>query len=282
MRQEHQLNYRMEKLEGDTHKLFLYDEISSVGDFDWSTWEYKDSETSAKHVQELLDEIPSNSTIEVHLNSRGGEVGEGTAIYNLLRQKSSQDDCLIIGYVDGCAYSIAMTIAMACDEIHMGLGTSMFLHNPWTLAIGDAEELRAEAERMDALTLASRQLYMSRAKNITEDEIREMMDKETMLDPESCLKYGFCDVIDKYDAQEKQPAESVRTLPDAEDVMELKRQLKEQAFTRKEVAKMLGGLKTAPTEPEQGEPEQEKPEKAPDEHISTIKDTLIAAMLQQK
>lgn len=278
MRQEHKLNYRMERLEGDTHKLFLYDEISSTGDFDWNTWEYKDSETSAKHIQALLDDIPANSTIEVHLNSRGGEVSEGTAIYNLLRQKSQKDDCLIIGYVDGYAYSIAMTIAMACDEIHMGLGTSMLIHNPWTFAIGNAEELRAEADRMDALALASRQLYMNRAKNLTEEQLIEMMDKETLMDPETCLKYGFCDVVDKYEKEGAKPQENT----DDEKVKELKRQLKEQAFTRSEVEKMLDGLKMPRAEPKTEKPRQEHSPKAPVEHTYTIKDTLIAAMNQHK
>lgn len=278
MRQEHKLNYRMERLEGDTHKLFLYDEISSTGDLDWNTWEYKDSETSAKHIQALLDEIPANSTIEVHLNSRGGEVSEGTAIYNLLRQKSQKDDCLIIGYVDGYAYSIAMTIAMACDEIHMGLGTSMLIHNPWTFVIGNAEELRAEADRMDALALASRQLYMNRAKNLTEEQLMEMMDKETLMDPETCLKYGFCDVVDKYEKEVIKPQENT----DDEKVKELKRQLKEQAFTRSEVEKMLDGLKMPRAEPKTEKPRQEHSPKAPVEHTYTIKDTLIAAMDQHK
>lgn len=278
MKQEHKLNYRMEKLEGtDVHKLFLYDEIASAGEFDWSTWEYKDSETSAKHIKSLLDEIPKNCIIEVHLNSRGGEVSEGTAIYNLLRQKSQQDDCLIVGYVDGYAYSIAMTIAMACDEIHMGLGTSMLIHNPWTFAIGNADELRAEADRMDALALSSRQLYMHRAKNLTDEQLKDMMDRETLLDPESCFKYGFCDIIDTYEAEADSQKKGSR---DAEEVQELRRQLKEQAFTKSEVAKMLDGLKMPRAEPDLGKSKQEH--NAPEEHRSTIKDTLIAAMRQHK
>ena len=203
--QHHDIKYRMEsrKSEAEAYRLFLYDEISSVGEFNWSTWEFEESETSAKHMKELLDEIPAESTIEVHLNSRGGEVAEGVTIYNLLRQKSQKDDCLISVYVDGYAYSIAMTIAMAGDEIHMGLGTSMLIHNPWGVVAGNADQLRVYADQLDALADSSRQLYMARAKNLTEEELKEMMDRETLLDPESCLKYGFCDVIDRYEKQEE-------------------------------------------------------------------------------
>lgn len=97
--------------------------------------------------------------------------------------------------MDGMAYSVAMNIVMACDEIRMGLGTSMFLHNPWTVAKGNADKLRAMADQLDELSEASVQLYMSRASGITEEELRQMMKKETMLAPDKCLQYGFCDIV---------------------------------------------------------------------------------------
>ena len=184
------------------HKIFFYDDISRLGEFDWNEWAYKESETSAKFIQKKLDEIPAGATIEVHVNSRGGDVGEGTAIYNLLCQKAKNDGCRIVGYVDGYAYSIAMTIVMACDEIHMGLGTSMFLHMPWMVVAGNAKELRSAADDLDVLSEASLQLYLHRAKNLTEDELRELMEKETTLGPQDCLAFGFCDVVDTYEAEE--------------------------------------------------------------------------------
>lgn len=282
--ERHKLNYRMEarKSEAEAYRLFLYDEISSVGEFNWSTWDFDESETSAKHVKELLDEIPAESVIEVHLNSRGGEVAEGVTIYNLLRQKSQKDDCLIDVYVDGYAYSIAMTIAMAGDTIHMGLGTSMLIHNPWGVVAGNAEQLRVYADQLDALADSSRQLYAARAKNVTEEELKEMMDKETLLDPETCLKYGFCDVIDRYEkledpedtddpADPEKPEEKAEKQQVTETVESLRAQLKEQAFVRSEVEKMLSGLKQE--EPEKQEAQEEIPEKK-----ETIGTTLIAAM----
>ena len=273
--EQYKLNYRMEAREsGDEkiHRLFLYDDISSYGDFNWNTWDYEESETSAKHIRALLDEIPKESTIEVHLNSRGGEVAEGVTIYNLLRQKSQKDDCLIDVYVDGYAYSVAMTIAMAGDTIHMGMGTSMLIHNPWGVVAGNAAELRSYADQLDALSEASLQLYMNRAKNITREELKDMMDKETLMDPEMCLKYGFCDLIDKYEKQEDLPKDENGT------VEQLRRQLKEQMFTRTEVEKMLSGLtaKAEALEIEKLEPEEPKQEEQKEE--KKIGDTLIAAL----
>lgn len=194
---QHRTRYRFEQSVSGSetvHKLYIYDEVSAQGKFNWNTWNYDESETSAKYFRNQLDDIPNGETIELHVNSAGGNVGEGVTIYNLLRQKAGTGS-RIVGYVDGMAYSIAMTIAMACDEIHMGLGTSMFLHNPWTVVSGNADQLRAMADQLDELSEASLQLYMSRATGITVDELREMMKKETMLAPDKCLQYGFCDVV---------------------------------------------------------------------------------------
>lgn len=193
---KHITNYRFEQRAGTNgpYKLYVYDDVRKNGKFNWEEWKYEDSETSAKYFRDRLDEIPDGADIELHVNSAGGEVGEGVAIYNLLRQKS-QAGSRIVGYVDGMAYSVAMDIIMAADEIHMGLGTSMFLHNPWALVAGNAKALRNQADQLDALADASRQLYMARATDLTIEELAEMMDKETMLTPDQCKQYGFCDFV---------------------------------------------------------------------------------------
>ena len=243
--QELKIMFRAEKKNSEKarHKLYVYDSIRAVGPFNWKEWKYEESETSAKHFRDLLDEIPDGEEIELHVNSAGGEVGEGVTIYNLLRQKSEAGS-RIVGYVDGMAYSVAMDIAMAADELHMGLGTSMFLHNPWCACIGNAEQLRNQANQLDALAKASRELYASRA-TISEDEIKEMMDSETMLAPSDCLKYGFCDVVDNYKAEGKDEEEGEDSEDDAEDPGEDDdkdkqiRQLKEALFRKEQIENMV-------------------------------------------
>lgn len=220
------LVYRFQQeADGTIHKLYLYDTVTKYGDFNWHSWEYEDSETSAKYFRDALDDIPDDHEIHLHINSMGGEVGEGVAIYNLLRQKSQQG-CNIVAYIDGMAYSVAADIAMAADELHMGLGTSMLLHFPWMYTVGNAEQLRQAADQLDALGEASVQLYLSRAKNLTAEELREMMRKETVLDPETCLQYGFCDVVDEYKADpEKMSAQ--QNAVDAALLQKLQRELME-------------------------------------------------------
>ena len=72
-------------------KLYIYDDVSEYGEFDWWTWEYKESETSAKYFKKALENVSESDTIELHINSYGGSVKEGVAIYNLLKQKKCKE-----------------------------------------------------------------------------------------------------------------------------------------------------------------------------------------------
>lgn len=237
--------FRQEAGEKETvHRIDLYDAVTKYGSFNWNTWDYEDSETSAKHFRDFLNGIPDGEPIHLHINSQGGEVGEGVTIYNLLRQKS-QAGSKITGFVDGMAYSVAADIAMACDDLHMGLGTSMLLHYPWMFASGNAEQLREYADQLEALGEASVQLYMARAKNLTEEELREMMRRETMMDPETCLKYGFCDVVDQYKAKEPEEDPAAQMQQMQRELSESRRQAREaqeQVRVQLEINRAVLGL----------------------------------------
>lgn len=252
---KHKMKYRFEQSAG-VHKLYVYDNVRAQGSFNWNTWEYEDSETSAKYFRDRLDGIPDGADIELHVNSAGGEVGEGVAIYNLLVLKRKAGS-RIVGYVDGMAYSVAMDIIMACDEIHMGLGTSMFLHNPWACASGNAEALRGIADQLDALADASAKLYLSRAKNLSEDELKEMMRKETMLAPDTCKQYGFCDFVGDEEGSRTSvdgagtgdgsgPDEDDPTALDDGGKDRLLQQLKEQLYQQRQINQMLRGIGEKP------------------------------------
>lgn len=236
------LKYRFLQQAGGVHKLYLYDDVRASGTFNWETWEFDESETSAKAFRDQLSEIPDGDLIELHVNSAGGEVNEGVAIYNMIKQTTQR--CPVVGYVDGMAYSIAMDIVMACDEIHMGLGTTMFLHYPWMGGIsGNATQLRNYADQLDAMGDSSVQLYMARAKNLEEAELRAMMEKETMLSPNMCLKYGFCDYVDDYKAVSLEAEET-------EQLREQVKQLVEQTQKQAEIIEMLQKAQETPKQEE--------------------------------
>lgn len=249
---------------GTKHMLYIYDSVRKYGKFNWQTWQYEDAETSAKRFRDLLDEIPDGESIELHVNSVGGEVGEGVTIFNLIKQKQDRGS-KITAYVDGMAYSVAMDIVLAAKEVHMGLGTTMFLHNPWLTCSGNAAQLRGYADQLDAMTDASVQLYLSRsAGKVGEAELRDMMEKETMLDPQKCVEYGFCDVIDDFKAQEDN---------EDEDKDEIIQELRNQLFRQQEVNRMMQFAGFAPAKQEAPPAENEAEKRA-----KVMRETMAAAM----
>lgn len=208
---------------GTVHKIYLYDEVKAKGDFNWETWKYDESETSAKHFRELLETVGENDTIELYINSDGGSVKEGTAIFtNLKRCKAHKT-----GYVDGVANSIAATILQACDHRVMGEGTGMVLHNMWTVAVGNADEIRNEADKLDAWMKASRALFMQRCGGkITEDRLKEIMDKETLLGPDDALEIGVIDEISGRSTVEVNEA-----MQSTRDIKEMKDKIRQSGFS---------------------------------------------------
>lgn len=167
---------------GETYKLFVYDNVRRDG------WE--ESETSAKYFAEKLSEIPEGSTLEVHINSDGGDAFEGTAIYNQLKSAPIKK----IGIVDGHAFSAATFILQACDERVMETGTTLLIHNAWTFAIGNANELRAVADDLDKLMESNRSIYLERC-SMSEEELISLMAEDRMLSPKEALEFGFVDRI---------------------------------------------------------------------------------------
>ncbi|MCI8507553.1 MAG: Clp protease ClpP [Lachnospiraceae bacterium] len=183
----------------NTYKMYIYDDVSAYGKFDWNTWSYLESETSANYFREQLDMIPENATIELYVNSNGGSVKEGVSIYNqLLRHKANK-----VAYVDGFAYSVASLICMACSKVVMGMGTSMLVHNMWMEVAGNAEELRKAADDLDALMETNRKIYLKRSGGrISEEELSNIMEEERILTPSECLQYGFADQILEMDEED--------------------------------------------------------------------------------
>ena len=200
----------------NTYKMYIYDDVKAYGKFDWNTWSYLKSETSANYFREQLDMIPENATIELYVNSNGGSVKEGVSIYNqLLRHKANK-----VAYVDGFAYSVASLICMACSKVVMGMGTSMLVHNMWMEVAGNAEELRKAADDLDALMETNRKIYLKRSGGrISEEELSVIMEEERILTPSECLQYGFADQILELNEEDDTEEDSGEDL-DEEDTEE--------------------------------------------------------------
>jgi ATP-dependent protease ClpP protease subunit len=118
--------------------------VRIFGDIGESWW--GDSVSAAQFAKDL-DALGSVKALEVRLNSPGGDMFDGVAIFNTLRNH----DARVTVYVDGLAASAASIVAMAADELVMGTGTQLMIHNAWMFAIGDANDLRKEASVLDGL-----------------------------------------------------------------------------------------------------------------------------------
>lgn len=171
--------------------IYLYDNIK--GDkYNWWTDELEKSETSAKHVKEVLEQAGEVNTINLYINSYGGDVKEGLGIYNQLKRKA----CQKVAYIDGFACSIASVIAMACDKVVMGNNSLMMIHHASMGAYGNADELRKAANDVEVIDKASCSSYLTKAGDkLTEQMLTELLDNQTWLNAEQCIEYGLADEI---------------------------------------------------------------------------------------
>lgn len=175
----------------NTLDMYLYGVVQSDY-FDWLNWEMKQSETSANYFREELAKYPDAKQINVYINSYGGSVFEGTAIYSQLRRHPAQKTV----YVDGFACSIASVIAMAGDKVVMPKNTMMMVHNMVNIVAGNATQLRKAADDLDTIMEGNRQAYLQKSNGkISEEKLIEILDAETWLTAEQCLQYGFADEL---------------------------------------------------------------------------------------
>lgn len=182
--------------DGTSADLYIFGDICA-----WP-WEPQGEQSGASIVRQLkeldVDEI------KVHINSYGGDVAEGLAIYNVLREHKAQ----VVTICDGFACSAASVVFMAGDKRVMQPASLLMIHNAWTIAMGNAEELRKTADDIETITQASVEAYKKVA-TISEDEIKALMDAETWILPKDAVDYGFAtDIDDEDDDDDDEPKQS--------------------------------------------------------------------------
>ena len=165
-------------------------DIQVYGDITSSKWEDSDV-TSYDLVNELagldVDEV------NVYINSYGGEVAEGLAIYHALKRHPAR----VSTYCDGFACSIASVIFMAGDVRVMGDASLLMIHNASTVAAGTSAELSKAAEDLETISNQVRQAYLNAGVALSEDELQDMLDTETWLTPVQALELRFATAIAK-------------------------------------------------------------------------------------
>ena len=194
-------------------------------------------------------------TINVYINSYGGEVAEALAIYSALKRHSAS----VHTYCDGFACSAATIVFCAGDVRTMGSIALMMIHDCMSyLGYVNSAEMRKAADDNDKINQSSINAYLA-VSNLEEDEIRSLMAKETWLTAEECLKYGFATDIAKEEESDKAQQSAFGSIREA--VLNRAGERSTLAEINRKLAKILDALEDEDEE----EPEEKDAKNDPDE-----------------
>lgn len=170
--------YNMQQ-SGKTVDILIFGDITS--------WRWTENDVSGYSFAKELNAAGDVDEIIVHINSYGGEVSEGFAVYNTLKNHPAK----VTTICDGFACSAASVIFMAGEKRIMNPLSALWIHNVQTWASGDGNAHRKAADESDHLTELSKQAYTSVGLRITDDELAAMMNMETWIMPADAVSMGF-------------------------------------------------------------------------------------------
>ena len=172
--------------EAEAH-VYLYDEISFWG-------------VSAEEFVTDLQSVQSE-TIHLHLNTPGGLVFDGMAVYNALLSHPAR----VVTHIEGIAASMGSVIALAGNEVRIAKTAFVMIHDPWSIVIGSAEDLLKEAEVLEKIGGTMVGVYSAKTQK-SRDQVREIMTAETWWDADEALASGFADSVFNDPDEEREEA----------------------------------------------------------------------------
>lgn len=181
----------------------LYDFMSlSANEKEGDLWIYGDivddkwydTDVTPKVIRDALDEMGSVGTLNIRVNSYGGSCVAGNAIVNIIDTYKRKTGAKVNAYIEGIAASMGSGIPMVADYIYMAENAIFMVHKPFSLAVGNADDMLKEAEVLEKVEDTLVKNYM-RHFNGTEDEMRQLMADESWLTADEALEYGLCDEI---------------------------------------------------------------------------------------
>ena len=168
--------YNIQNKAGETADVYIFDEIGTYG----------------ITAQEFINDIKDlkGSPINLRINSLGGDVFDGMAMYNVIKRREAKTTV----YIEGIAASIATIIALGADEVVMAENSLFMIHNAWGGTMGEAKEMRKTADTLDKISGELIDIYRKKT-GLSYEVLSEMMDEETWLNAEEALSMGFIDTI---------------------------------------------------------------------------------------
>ncbi|MGS8178516.1 ClpP-like prohead protease/major capsid protein fusion protein [Pseudomonas aeruginosa] len=169
--------YSIKALSRGVAEILLYDEIGVWG-------------ITAQQFARELKALGDLSLISLRIHSPGGDVFEGTAIYNLLKNHPAR----VEAHVDGLAASMASVIAMAADTLYMPENAMMMVHRPWGIQGGEADDMRRYADLLEKIEGTMVAAYMAKTGK-SEEDIKALLKAETWMDGREAVEAGFADQL---------------------------------------------------------------------------------------
>lgn len=209
--------------EGDSTKVYIYDEIGF-----WGT-------TAEDFVQQLM--LVTTDKIELHLNTPGGDMFDGLAIFNALKQHSAE----VTTYVDALAASAGSYIALAGDKVIMARNATMMIHDASAMAWGNAADMREMADLLDGFSDNIADIYARKAGG-TADEWRGLMKEETWYTAKEAVASGLADEMTDPDEE----AEEATNAWDLSVYAHAGREKAESPFRVRERVRLMNNSKEAP------------------------------------
>ncbi len=170
----------VKNLTNKTADLYLYGEI-----VDNTDWKWDESDVMPDDVKNALEKVDGLETLNIYINSPGGSVFSGLAIFNMLKRNSAKK----IVHIDGVAASMASVIALVGDEIYMPSNAFLMIHKPLAGIWGNADDLRKVADDLDVIQGGLMSTYQEKMnEGITIEEIEAKVNSESWLNAEQAAE----------------------------------------------------------------------------------------------
>lgn len=215
------------------------DEDRSISIYDVIGYDYWTGEgVTAKRISAALRSLGAGP-VTVNINSPGGDLFEGLAIYNLLREHKGEVTVKVIGV----AASAASIIAMAGDTVQVARAGFLMIHNTWVMAVGNRNDLREYADTLEPFDRAMADIYAARTGQEAK-AMAKLMDAETWIGGSDAIEQGFADELLPSDQIEqgkgKAQAASVRRVEAA---------LRASGMPKSEAMRLISEIKSSAGDP---------------------------------
>jgi ATP-dependent Clp protease protease subunit len=214
------------------------DEDRSISVYDVIGQDYWTGEgVTAKRIAAALRTL-GKGPVTVNINSPGGDMFEGLAIYNLLREHDGEVTVKVLGI----AASAASIIAMAGDTVQIARAGFLMIHNAWVMAIGNRNDLRETADMLEPFDRAMADIYAARTGKETK-AVAKMMDQESWIGGADAIEDGFADELLPADQVERKETKALST------VRRVEAALRATGIPKSEAMRLISELKSSTGDP---------------------------------